>query len=335
MRLQKWLIFWGAFFFLLSLGSFLAYEVLIKDYSQSLTDLPPVTVVINPGQSARDIGKLLEKEQIIDSAFTFYINALLRQQASHLKAGEYKFSVPRSIESVITQLVQGKVLYHKITIPEGLTIKEVKTLLLKEDKLEGSLANTLTEGSLLPETYYFTRGERRDVVLKRMQKALEHTLQYYWLKRQHETILKSPHEVLILASIVEKETSKPSERPHIAAVFLNRLKQKMPLQADPTVIYGIEQLSAHPFERPLTSADLAFNTPYNTYLNTGLPPQPICNPGQASIEAALNPMITQDLYFVADGQGGHVFSETLKDHQTNHARWRKIKQERKEAGSPH
>lgn len=326
---NKWIIFSGVLFFLIILTGYLSYNVLFKNYNHTVRQQNAVTIIIHPGQSARQIGALLEKEQVIDSAFTFFVNAILRRQVSQFKAGEYEFAPTRSIATVTRQLIQGKVVQHKITIPEGLTTKDVRNLLLKEEKLKGDLSTALEEGSFLPETYYFTRGESRENIAKRMQKALKDTLDFYWSKHHHETILSTPQEALILASIVEKETSQPSERPHVAGVFLNRLKQRMLLQACPTVIYGIEQLTGKSFDRLLTNEDLAINTPFNTYINIGLPPQPICNPGKASIEATLNPMVTKDLYFVADGQGGHVFAETFKEHQDNHAKLRKIQKEMK------
>jgi UPF0755 protein len=330
MRLQKWIIFSGVTFSLISLTGYLSYKLLLKDYNHTAHHQNSVTMIINPGQSARQISELLENAKVIDSAFTFFVNVVLRRQITQLKAGEYEFPSTRSIATVTRQLIQGKVVQHKITIPEGLTTSEVRDLLLKEEKLQGNLSVGLEEGCLLPETYYFTRGESRERILKRMQKALKDTLAQYWSKHHHETTLSTPEEALILASIVEKETSRPSERPHIAGVFLNRLKQRMPLQADPTVNYGIWQLTGKHPDRGLTKEELAINTPFNTYINIGLPPHPICNPGPTAIEATLNPMVTKDMYFVADGFGGHVFAETLKEHQDNHARWRKLRQERKQ-----
>jgi UPF0755 protein len=329
MRSQKWIIFSASVLFLLGLGGYSTYKFLYKDYYVATTHEQSVIVMIQPGQSARQIGKLLKDAHAIDSAFTFYLNAVLRRKASQMKAGEYEFPASRSLVSIMNQLTQGKVIQHKITIPEGLTINEVKILLLKEDKLKGDLTNDLIEGSLLPETYYFTRGESREAVLKRMQKALQDTLQYHWTRHQHETTLGSPQEALILASIVEKETRQPSERPHIAGVYLNRIKQRMPLQACPTVIYGIFMQTGKMVDH-LTNENLTVNSPFNTYINIGLPPGPICNPGQAAIEATLNPMITSDLYFVANGTGSHVFSETFKEHVENHVKLRKIRKEQEQ-----
>jgi UPF0755 protein len=326
---KKWIIFVGAFILLISLSAYPAYKFLFKDYYQTTDHKTAVTVVIEPRQSARQIGKLLEKEHVIDSAFTFYLNAVLRRQANLLKAGEYEFPASRSIVSVMSKLAQGKVVQHKITIPEGLTTQEVRALLLKEEKLKGDIPDNQDEGSLLPETYYFTRGELRAVVLKRMQKALQDALNYHWTRHQHETTLKSPQEALTLASIVEKETRRGSERSHIAGVYLNRLKQRMPLQACPTVIYGIFKQTGKIVDQ-LTNDDLAIQSPFNTYIHVGLPPSPICNPGLAAIEATLNPMVTADLYFVADGTGGHTFSETFKEHQEHHSRLRKIRLEMKQ-----
>lgn len=327
MHRQRWIFISSVIFSLISLTGYLSYCFLYKNYKQTVHQQDTITIIIHPGQSARQIGALLEETKVVDSGFTFFVNAILRRQASQLKAGEYEFPASRNIASVTKQIIQGKVVQHKITIPEGLTTKEIRTLLLKEDKLKGDLSDSIEEGSLLPETYHFTRGESRSQVLNRMQKALKEALEYHWSRRHHETALSSPQEVLILASIVEKETAKPSERSHVAGVFLNRLKQRMPLQADPTVIYGLEKLIGKPLDGALRTEHLAINTPFNTYMHSGLPPHPICHPGQACIEAVLNPLVTEDLYFVADGTGGHVFAATLKEHQQNHARWRQIRQE--------
>jgi len=306
-------------------GGFVSQKFCVHDYLKQASFQQPVTVIISSGQSAQEIGKQLEKTGVVDSALAFYLNTILRREAKHLKAGEYTFPDKRNIKTVIAKIVKGEVVQHKLTIPEGTSSKEVQALLLNNDKLTGDLSTPILEGTLLPETYYFTRGMERKVLLNRMQKSLESTVNQLWAQYRSQSQLHSSQDVLILASIVEKETALPSERPHVAAVYLNRLKIGMPLQACPTVRYGLEQLTGTISRGILTKEDLNINTPYNTYLNLGLPPHPICNPGKAAILAVLTPLQTRDLYFVTDGKGGSIFAETLEEHQRNHANWRKIR----------
>jgi UPF0755 protein len=232
---------------------------------------------------------------------------------------------------VLDKLVAGDVVLRQVTIPEGLTTAQVLDLLAGVDGLEGTISMPPSEGSLLPETYDYTLGDTREMLIERMRKGMDSLIAELWPKRAAELPLKSPEEAVILASIVEKETGIPAERPRVAAVFVNRLKRGMPLQSDPTVIYGLTRGKVASVAngegilgRKLIRADLDLDNPYNTYRILGLPPGPIANPGRASLEAVLNPPATTELYFVADGTGGHAFASTLEEHNRNVARWRKL-----------
>ena len=243
--------------------------------------------------------------------------------APHLKAGEYRFPAHASLAQVIEQLTQGRTVVHKLTVPEGLTSIEVLQLVDNAEALAGDPPPPPPEGSLLPETYFYSYGDTRVALLQRMQAAMQETLKGLWDARKPGLPLATPEQALTLASIVEKETALPTERPHIAGLFLNRLKRGMRLQSDPTVAYGLTNGEA-PLGHEISRADLDSDTPFNTYRIEGLPPHPIANPGRAAIAAVLQPEDTRDLYFVADGTGGHVFSETLEQHNRNVRRWRAL-----------
>jgi UPF0755 protein len=313
--------------FVLSLA--FAYKIFVHDYEQEKKYPSTITLIIASKSSAKAIGNLLEKEGVIASQKIFYWSVRLRELGNQLRSGEYYFPEIRSLESVIEKLRRGDSVYHRLTIAEGLTSRDIKLLFQAEEKLQGKVGGVILEGSLLPETYTFFRGESRQNLISQMKRSMDKTLSELWERHKDSTPLKSKEEVLILASIVEKETALERERPHIAAVFLNRLTKGMPLQTDPTVIYAFEVLEQKPFERTLTRDDLKIESPYNTYLINGLPPAPICHPGKASLEAVLNPLESSDLFFVADGTGGHVFSKTYREHAQNHNQWRKIKKKKK------
>jgi UPF0755 protein len=203
---------------------------------------------------------------------------------------------------------------------------------LDNDVLSGNIREVAREGSLLPDSYHFNRGFTREQMIQRMRQAQDRLVREVWERRNPDLPLKSPDQLIILASIIEKETSKPEERTRIAAVFANRLKQKMKLQSDPTIIYGLV-FGKGSLGRPLSKADIAQPTPYNTYVIDGLPPGPIANPGRGSIEAAANPARTKELYFVADGTGGHSFSESLDQHQRNVSRLRALEQQQRDGAT--
>jgi UPF0755 protein len=279
-------------------------------------------VLIAPGDGVSGISQKLVHVGAIDNAELFKWGVRLRGEASELKAGEYALPPHASLSDIADILMSGKSLQHKLTAAEGLTSDMIFALVKNDPDLEGDAGVAPAEGTLLPETYLFTRGTTRNELIGRMQRAQEKFLAAHWDARTPGLPLSSPDEALILASIVEKETAIPSERPLIAAVFINRLKRGMKLQSDPTIIYGLTR--GYPLGRGIRESELTRATPYNTYAIAALPPTPICNPGKDSIAAVLAPAGSNDLYFVADGSGGHVFTDNIADHERNVAKWRKI-----------
>ena len=284
---------------------------------------------IAPGTEVPEIIAQLDHEGVIDNPFLLNMELLIEGNRSKVKAGEYLFKQNISLREVIDELVSGKQVLHAITIPEGLTSEQIVERLRESDVLIGDVAEVPKEGSLLPETYKVARGAVRADVLKKMQDDQKRAVDQIWSRRSGGLPLRSPYELIILASVVEKETGKADERPRVASVFLNRLKKGMRLQSDPTIVYGLTG-GKGPLGRGLTRAELDKPTPYNTYVIDGLPPGPIANPGRAALEAVANPSRTQDLYFVADGTGGHVFSETLDQHNRNVQRWRQMEKDIKD-----
>ncbi len=280
-------------------------------------------IVIPVGTGTRDIAAMLEKEGVVHSSELF-LAALavdrLRGVRGHLKAGEYAIPQGASIRDVVSILRSGKAVVHKVTIPEGFSVAQVLERLRRHPGLTGEITIQPEEGSLLPDTYVFQRGETRDSIIRRMQQAQKKLLDELWPKRAGDLPFKTRREAVILASIVEKETGVPEERPRVAAVFINRLKKGIRLQSDPTIIYGITK--GRPLGRPIRKSEIEAKTPWNTYRFRGLPPTPIANPGREAIAAVLNPAKTDDLYFVADGTGGHVFASTLEEHNRNVRKWR-------------
>jgi UPF0755 protein len=241
--------------------------------------------------------------------------------SSDLKPGEYSFQKNASLRDVIATIVEGKVVQHAVTIPEGLTSEQIVARLSDNDIFAGSVREIPREGTLLPETYKFPRGTTRDQVVQRMQQTQKRVLAEIWERRNPDIPVKSPEQLITLASIVEKETGRADERSRVAAVFTNRLRQKIKLQSDPTIIYGLVG-GRGTLGRPIKRSEITAPSPYNTYVIEGLPPGPISNPGRASLEATANPARTRDLFFVADGTGGHTFTETYDAHQKNVAKLR-------------
>jgi len=282
-------------------------------------------VNIPPKLGIRDIADLLVKEGVIGDSWAFIISAKLTETREELRFGEYQFAKGSSLHDVINTIVEGKVVQHQITIAEGLTSEQIVQRLLESDILSGSIKELPREGSMLPESYRFTRGTPREQVIQRMQQAQRRAVQEIWDRRMPDLPLRSPEQLVTLASIVEKETGRSDERTRVAAVFVNRLKQRMKLQSDPTIIYGLVG-GKGTLGRPILRSEIEQPTPYNTYVIDGLPPGPVANPGRAALEAVANPARTKELYFVADGTGGHAFSETLDQHQRNVARLRAIEQ---------
>jgi UPF0755 protein len=264
---------------------------------------------------------------VIDNNRWAFIGSVFALKArSELKPGEYSFQKNASLRDVIGTIVEGKVVQHSVTIPEGLTSEQIVTRLSENDIFAGAVREMPREGTLLPETYKFPRGTTRDQVIQRMQQTQKRVLAEIWERRNSDIPVKTPEQLVTLASIVEKETGKADERSRVAAVFVNRLRQKMKLQSDPTIIYGLVG-GRGTLGRPIKRSEIQQPSPYNTYVVEGLPPGPIANPGRASLEAAANPARTRDLFFVADGTGGHAFTETYDQHQKNVAKLRTMEKQ--------
>jgi UPF0755 protein len=287
------------------------------------------TVMISRGQGIRDIAEQLRREGVIDQPLLFVTGAALMRVTDELKAGEYVFERQASMREVLALLVEGRSIQHQVTVPEGLTSEQIVAKLGEADVLTGNLREIPKEGTLLPETYKVTRGTSRDQVIQRMAAAHRRLVQEVWERRSPDLPLRSPEELVTLASIVEKETGRADERTRVAAVFINRLQRRMRLQSDPTVVYGVAGGKATLGRGP-TRDELDRPTPYNTYIVDGLPPGPIANPGRASLEATANPSRTKELYFVADGTGGHVFAESYEQHLKNVARWREVERQQQD-----
>jgi UPF0755 protein len=275
----------------------------------------------------RDIADTLQREGVIDvNPWAFIGSVFALRASSELKPGEYSFQKNASLRDVIATIVEGKVVQHAVTIPEGLTSEQIVGRLSDNDIFAGAVKEMPREGTLLPETYKFPRGTTREQVIQRMQQTQKRVLAEIWERRNPEIPVKSPEQLVTLASIVEKETGKADERSRVAAVFVNRLRQKIKLQSDPTIIYGLVG-GKGTLGRPIKRSEIQQPSPYNTYVVDGLPPGPIANPGRASLEAAANPARTRDLFFVADGTGGHTFTETYDQHQKNVAKLRSLEKQ--------
>lgn len=285
----------------------------------------PTTVVVPPGATLAGIAQRLEDAGVIRDPLIFELGTRLAQRARDLKAGEYRFDVAVTPAGALDILTRGDVVARRVTVPEGLTTLQILEVIKAAEGLEGEITLEPEEGSMLPETYHVTLGDSRDDVLRRLMTAMDETIAELWPTRAENLPFDTPEEAIILASIVERETSLARERPHVAGVFVNRLRKGMRLQSDPTVIYGISPTGN--IGRPLLRSDLREATPYNTYVIDALPPGPICNPGRDSIAAVLDPMETEDLFFVADGTGGHAFARTLAEHNRNVAKWRRFLRE--------
>jgi UPF0755 protein len=291
---------------------------------------PATAVLLERGAGVGQIARTLEKAGVIGSTQVFLLAAKLTGAARDLKAGEYEFPSRASMSRVLADIREGKVVRHQVTVPEGWTSQMVVDAVLREPVLEGA-AGMPSEGAILPDTYQVERGEQREAVIRRMELAQQKLLSQLWAARQPGLPFKTPEEAVTLASIVEKETALASERPRIAAVYINRMRQGMRLESDPTTIYGISQ--GRPLGRGLTMSELLAETPYNTSRVDGLPPGPIANPGRAALAAVLAPPTTTELFFVANGQGGHVFATTSEEHQRNVAKWRAIERTRAAAAA--
>jgi UPF0755 protein len=290
-------------------------------------------VMIEREDAGASIADQLERAGVIDSAMWFNVLTLLDGNRGALKRGEYAFKAAMSMNDVENELIAHRVVRYKLTVPEGLTSEQVVDRLREDTVLTGDVREVPREGSLMPDTYYFERGDTRQSIVSRMSKIQAKTVEDIWKQRSPDLPIRTPWEMVTLASIVEKETGKPEERPRVAGVFINRLDKHMRLDSDPTIVYGLAQ-GKGTLGRSITRADLNQSTPYNTYIIDGLPPGPICNPGKAALEAVAKPARSKELYFVADGSGGHAFAETLDQHQKNVARWRQIEKDVKDKLAP-
>jgi UPF0755 protein len=291
------------------------------------------TIVVPDREGAQEIAKRLETDGVIGNAHVFVAHYLLRslfssgeKQRFVLKSGEYNFDPGTSIRDVTEAIGKGRAVTFNVTIPEGLTSWQIVERLKAEPSLSGEVTRVPAEGSLMPDTYRVPKGMARSAVLDMMRAEHQKFMERVWTQRAQNLPVRSPEEALILASIVEKETGRRDERQRVAAVFVNRLRKNMRLQSDPTILYGLAGGQVQ-WGKPITRADINSRTPHNTYVIAALPPSPICNPGRASITASLNPAATNEIYFVADGQGGHIFSETLKEHNNAVQNWRKAEKE--------
>ena len=288
--------------------------------------------MIPKGEGVSGIAERLERDEVITDRgmfMTSIIYFMYLRGAGALKAGEYEFRKAASMRQVLDTLVEGKSIAHKVTLAEGLTSQQMVERIQANPDLQGTITEIPAEGTLLPDTYRFQIGDSRQDIIERMQVAQKKFLAKMWEERDPDIVVQTPEEAVILASIVEKETSRADERPLIASVFENRLRKKMRLQSDPTIIYGLVG-GKGVLDHPITQEELDRETAYNTYKINGLPPTPIGNPGRAAIEAVLKPAKTKDLYFVADGTGGHAFAPSLDAHNDNVARWRQIERAKRE-----
>jgi UPF0755 protein len=318
LRLFLWLVFFAGEAFAVA-GGYRTYRDVAGP--GPLTAARSIVIPSNTGLSG--IATRLADDGIVRSRVAFMLGAILSGRRAALKAGEYRFAPRTSALAAAELIASGRTVEHRLTIPPGLTCAEILMRVAAAPALAGKTGPCPGEGTLMPDTYFYSYGEKRELLLARMQSAMARAVAEAWTKRRPEPALASPRQLLILASIVEKETARPAERAKIAGVFLNRLRLGMPLQSDPTVIYALSADGRKPFTGPLTHADLAILSPYNTYHIKGLPPGPIDSPSLDALFAAAHPADTADLYFVADGDGGHVFAKTLAEQNRNVARYRR------------
>jgi UPF0755 protein len=282
-------------------------------------------VLIKSGAGIRGIAQTLNDARVVYKPWLFQIGVRLHGETAALKAGEYAIPSHASMFDIMNILISGKSIEHKVTIAEGLTSQMAYNIVKDDPVLVGDAGPLPPEGTLLPETYLFMRGATRGEIIDKMKTAQKTLLDELWEKRAPGLPIKTKEEAVVLASIVEKETGIAAERRHVASVFVNRLRIGMKLQSDPTIIYGITK--GYPLGRRIRQSEIDRATPYNTYAIAGLPMEPICNPGKDALAAVLNPAQSKDLYFVADGTGGHIFSATVDQQNKNVAKWRIIEKQ--------
>ena len=287
----------------------------------------PKQLVIPKGANLDKIADTLAEAGVIEDRFVFTTWIRILGTQGRLRSGEYRFPKHVSAQEAMNLLIGGRQIQRRITVPEGLTTYQVLERVAKVERLEGELTETAAEGELLPDTYFFQLGETRNAVVQRMKQAMADLVAEVWTQREQDSVLKDKKELVILASIVEKETGEGAERAMVAGVFVNRLRKNMRLETDPTVIYGLTE-GKGALGRRLLKSDLEKPHPYNTYKIQGLPPGPIANPGKAAIMATIKPAKHNYVYFVADGSGGHAFAETLEQHNKNVAKWRQFRRDR-------
>ena len=308
----------------------------LSTYRQFIADGPlqeRTEIVIEQGRSLRKIAKQLYRAGIISSPSVFEIGARASGSAISIKAGEYSIPERASAKIVLSILTSGSTYLRRLVVTEGLTSYQIVALMEGKRGLMGKVSHEPKNGTLMPDTYYYSYGDTKEELLMRMQTSMQRAIEELWPSRDASVSFKNPQEAVIMASMVEKETAKDVERGHIASVFHNRLKKGMKLQSDPTVIFALTEGKGE-LNRPLTYKDLRVENGYNTYVIPALPKGPISNPGYASLKAVLHPDKTDDLYFVADGKGGHVFSKTYKEHEKNvgqYRAWRRSQQQNLEA----
>ncbi|MFT4158391.1 endolytic transglycosylase MltG [Shinella sp.] len=301
----------------------------IKSYEEAGPLTANTNFIVRGGAGTNEIAANLERNNIISDSRVFRVLSRVYLDGETLKAGEYEIKAGASMREIVELLKSGKSILYSVSVPEGLTVKQVFKRLAEDPVLEGDLPAELPpEGSLMTDTYKFSRGTKRADILHQMLDAQKALIDQIWERRDDNLPITTREEFVTLASIVEKETGRADERSRVASVFLNRLEKGMRLQSDPTIIYGMFGGEGKPADRPIFQSDLEKKTPFNTYIIKGLPPTPIANPGRAALEAVANPSRTADLYFVADGTGGHVFAETLDEHNQNVRRWRKLEAEK-------
>ncbi|WP_404862237.1 endolytic transglycosylase MltG [Georhizobium sp. MAB10] len=292
------------------------------------------TFEVREGAGIIEIANGLERRNIISDARVFRYGTEATIGNDTLKHGEYEIEANASMREIMELLRSGEGIQYAVAVPEGLTVYQVFQRLAAHEMLEGDLPEALpAEGSLMPDTYNFRRGTTRQSIIDQMTAAQTALVDQIWERRDPDLPIETKEEFVTLASIVEKETGRADERSRVAGVFINRLREGMRLQSDPTILYGIFGGEGRPADRPIYRSDIDTPTPYNTYTINGLPPGPIANPGRASLEAVANPSTTEDLYFVADGTGGHAFARTLDEHNQNVARWRRIRAEQEAAAA--